>query len=120
MGVIRLTVAVLLGAVLCACGPGEPEAAGGQSLIPAVPQVADENLRRQLNTLREMVTEHGELALPSAKTDEKTSRRLELLQQGFEDLSQQCLENLDPADDGSAAVREFLEACASAMRGDKP
>jgi hypothetical protein len=112
---IRVFLVALICMSLAACGPrvAQPSAAG--SIVPEVPKVDDAGLQQRLHTLRAVVNEYGKLALPAAGSEEKTSQRLELLRQGFNDLRRKCLDELDTAGPDASAVKEFLQACATAI-----
>jgi hypothetical protein len=103
-----------------ACGPGGGLDSAEKPRIPDVPEVADAELQQQLHTLRAMAIEHVKLALPAEKADGKASKRLELLRHASEDLRRKCLEGLDEVDADAVVVKEFLQACASAIRADQP
>ena len=110
---------LLAGLVLAgsACGPVAPRSTEGRLIIPEVPQVADDGLRQQLNTLRALVLEYSKLSEPGAPNDAKTAGRLSLLKQGFSEFRTKCTENLDKAGESRRAVEDFLDRCASVMQG---
>jgi hypothetical protein len=115
VGVIRIFLVASVGVLLAACDPKGAHTSAAGLIVPEVPKVADAGLQQRLHTLRAVVNEYGKLALPAAGSEEKTSQRLELLRQGFEDLRRKCLDELDAAGPDASAVKEFLQACATAI-----
>jgi hypothetical protein len=109
---VFLILSVLSGTV--ACRPASAPRSENRP-VPEVPSVVDPGLRRSLQTLRAMVAEHARLSAQELIRDDKTASRLSALRSSFADLHQQCLNELQVAGDGQAAVKEFLQNCTSAM-----
>jgi hypothetical protein len=114
---VKLLLLVGLALAGAACGPAAPRSTEGRAIIPEVPQVANEVLRQQLNTLRALVSEYAKLSEPGAPNDEKTAGRVSLLKQGVSEFRTKCTENLDKAGESRGAVEDFLDRCASVMQG---
>lgn len=115
--VFRLTV--FAAAVLGLAYASQRQMPRSAAVVPELPAVENADLRQKLHTIRAVVIEHGKLAFSCEPTDEKSSRRLEALRQGFEDLRRHCIEGLDSAEAQAPVVQEFLESCASAICADR-
>ena len=113
---IRLLLSAGFALVGTACGPTAPKSPEEHVIVPPAPQVTDEGLRQQLNTLRAMVSEYAKLSGPGAPNDEKTASRLDLLKQGFAEFRRKCAENLDKAGADRKAVEDFLDRCGALMQ----
>lgn len=116
MATIRFVLlAGLLSVVCAACRPATPGNVENEPSVPDLPRVADAGLQQKLFTLRQIVGEYAKLSDPSVSRDEKTSGRLALLRQGFDELEKQCRADLGVAGGDTNAVKDFLDRCTTTI-----